>query len=183
MLTNLKELYGNKLAAKDGDIGHVLDFYIDDKTWVVRYLVVDTGSWLSSRLVLITPHAFGRLDNNEKVLHVNLTRTQIESSPAIEWHQQVFREYEIAYYRYYGLAAYWEGGATWGFSDFPVALPPSKTEIENNLSSRNQANTPLRSTKVLKGYHVLATDRAIGFLKDAVIDGRSWAIHKLVVET
>ena len=45
-LQNTKELYGNKLAALDGDIGHVKDFYFDDKNWVVRYLVADTGSWL-----------------------------------------------------------------------------------------------------------------------------------------
>jgi sporulation protein YlmC with PRC-barrel domain len=182
MLLNIKELYGNRLAATDGDIGHVQDFLFDDKTWAIRYLVVDTGLWLGSRLVLISPQAFGHQDSDHKVLHVNLTKRQIECSPALEWHQQVSREYEIAYYHYYGWAAYWEGGATWGFSDFPVALPPSKSEMENNLSSRDRPGTPLRSTKALKGHHILATDRAIGSLKDVLIDARSWAIHKLVVE-
>ncbi|MES1194358.1 MAG: PRC-barrel domain-containing protein, partial [Opitutus sp.] len=57
MLQNIKELYGSKLAASDGEIGHVKDFYFDDHTWVVRYVVADTGTWLSGRLVLLSPHA------------------------------------------------------------------------------------------------------------------------------
>jgi len=48
-------LYGDKLAASDGEIGQVKDFYFDDQNWVMRYLVVDTGSWLSGRKVLISP--------------------------------------------------------------------------------------------------------------------------------
>ncbi len=66
MFHNIKELYGNRLAARDGDIGHVQDFYFDDKTWVIRYLVADTGSWLTGRRVLISPHAFGDVDQEKK---------------------------------------------------------------------------------------------------------------------
>lgn len=55
-LQNIKELYGNKLAASDGEIGYIKDFYFDDKAWAIRYLVADTGIWLSERQVLLTPH-------------------------------------------------------------------------------------------------------------------------------
>jgi hypothetical protein len=61
MLQSIKQLYGNKLGASDGDIGHVKDFYFDDQNWAVRYLVADTGSWLPGRQVLLSPHAFGSL--------------------------------------------------------------------------------------------------------------------------
>ena len=44
MLRSIKQLYGDKLGASDGDIGHVKDFYFDDQSWAVRYLVADTGS-------------------------------------------------------------------------------------------------------------------------------------------
>ena len=47
MLRSVKQLYGAKLGASDGEIGHVKDFYFEDQNWVVRYLVADTGSWLS----------------------------------------------------------------------------------------------------------------------------------------
>lgn len=46
MLKNINDIYGTRLAATDGEIGHVKDFYFDDESWAVRYLVVETGSWL-----------------------------------------------------------------------------------------------------------------------------------------
>src|ERR1035441_5859741 len=99
MLLNIKHLYGIKIAASDFIIGEVKDFYFDDKTWVIRFLVADTGFWLPGRLVLISPHAFGEFDNEGKLLNINLTRKQIEDGPPIESHRPVSRQYEIEYYR------------------------------------------------------------------------------------
>ena len=62
MLRSLKELQGYTISATDGDIGSVHDFYFDDQHWTVRYLVVDTGGWLSGRRVLVSPLALGRPD-------------------------------------------------------------------------------------------------------------------------
>jgi hypothetical protein len=59
MLRSIKQLYGDKLGASDGEIGHVKDFYFDDQNWTIRYLVADTGSWLPGRQVLISPHSLG----------------------------------------------------------------------------------------------------------------------------
>jgi hypothetical protein len=50
MLLSLRPLYGKKLGASDGDIGHVKDFYFNDQQWAIRYVVADTGSWLSGPL-------------------------------------------------------------------------------------------------------------------------------------
>ena len=86
MLQNIKKLYGHKLAAIDGEIGQVKDFFFDDKTWVIRYLVADTGSWLPGRLVLLSPHSFGILDQYDKTLNIKLLKKQIESSPSIDSH-------------------------------------------------------------------------------------------------
>jgi len=94
MLQNIKELYGNKLVALDGDIGLVKDFYFNDKTWMVRYLVADTEPWLPERLVLLSPHAFGKWDAHEKSLRVRLSKKQIENSPPLESHIPVSRQYE-----------------------------------------------------------------------------------------
>jgi len=114
------------------------DFYFDDQKWVVRYAVVDTGSWLLGRLVLIAPHAFGNLDQNRTSLLVNLTRQQIENSPPIESHKPVSRQYEEEYYRYYGWPSYWMGEGIWGLNASPVASPifpppPSPLPIWNWL--------------------------------------------------
>src|SRR5215471_11437762 len=83
MVVSLRQLYRKKLRASDGDIGHVEDFYFNDQQWAIRYVVADTGSWLSGRLVLISPHAFGNLHQNGDCLLVNLTRQQIETVPRL----------------------------------------------------------------------------------------------------
>ncbi|HLP78269.1 MAG TPA: PRC-barrel domain-containing protein, partial [Candidatus Paceibacterota bacterium] len=89
MLRSIKQLYGNQLGASDGEIGHVKDFYFDDQNWAIRYLVVDTGTWLPGRMVLLAPHSLRMLDQPEKILRVNLTRKQIEDSPTMEAHKPV----------------------------------------------------------------------------------------------
>ena len=182
MLRNIKELYGNKLGASDGDIGHVKDFYFDDQTWVIRYVVADTGSWLSGRLVLISPHAFGPIDQEGKTLLINLTRKQIENSPAIESHKPVSRQYEVEYYRYYGWPAYWNGGAMWGMGGFPVVLPPSKDEMEALQKHHHRDDKHLQSTRAVNGYHIQTVDGTIGHVSGFLVDDKSWAIRKLVVE-
>jgi len=58
MLRTAGELKGVTIQATDGDIGSVQDLYFDDHSWTVRYLVVDTGTWLPGRQVLISPFAF-----------------------------------------------------------------------------------------------------------------------------
>ena len=142
MLQSIEQLYGEKLGASDGEIGQVKDFYFDDQNWAVRYLVADTGTWLTSRQVLITPHAIGRFFEDGKVLPVNLTRKQIENSPAIEWHKPVSRQYEEEYYRHYGWPSYWQGDGLWGperLSDFISASTNSARE--KTLSEQSKERT------------------------------------------
>jgi uncharacterized protein YrrD len=183
MLQNIKQLYGNKLAADDGDIGHVKDFYFDDESWVVRYLVADTGSWLMGRLVLLTPHAFGKLDQNEKTLHVKLHKKKIQDSPSIESHKPVSRQYETDYYAYYGWPAYWDGSAMWGIGGYPVILPPSKKEMELQKKFHHRDDKHLRSMQEVIGYNIQSVDGEIGHVSSFLVDDRSWAIHELVIET
>ncbi len=182
MLQNIKQLYGTALAATDGAIGHVKDLYFDDKTWVIRYLVVDTGSWLTGRLVLLSPYAFGKWDQYEKTLHVKLPKKQIEDSPSIESHQPVSRQYEIDYYQYYGLPAYWDGGGMWGLAGFPVVGPSSKDLLEAP-QYHHRADKHLQSTHAVNGYQILTVDGAIGTVSGFMVDDKSWAIRELVVET
>jgi hypothetical protein len=187
MLRSVKQLYGDKLGASDGELGHVKDFYFDDQNWVVRYLVADTGSWLSGRKVLISPHAFGSLDRAGKVLSVNLTRKQIENSPSIESHKPVSRQYEEEYYRYYGWPYYWQGDGLWGMGGFPILeLPAKPLPSEPATASGPQpqsADAHLRSTQAVNGYHLQASDGIIGHVCDFMMDAQSWAIRQLVIKT
>jgi len=182
MLRNVTQLYGHKLGALDGDIGHIKDFYFDDQTWVIRYLVVNTGSWLSGREVLLSPHALGKWDDTRKTLSVNLKKKQIENSPAPEAHRPVSRQYEIEFYRYYGWPAYWEGTDVWGLGGFPVPLPPPMIEPQVELP-RHRGDQHLRSTHAIAGYSIQAKDDAIGRVTGFYFDDRQWTVHDLAVET
>jgi hypothetical protein len=187
MLQSVKHLYGNKLGASDGDIGHVKDLYFDDGNWTVRYVVADTGNWLPGRQVLLSPHAFGRRHPGEKVMFVNLTRKQIEDSPAVETHKPLSRQYEEEYHRYYGWPYYWEGDGLWGGTrGFPILEPlPKFPTTEPAAAERRQkcADSDLRSTQAVTGYHLQATDGISGFVCDFLMDDKNWAINQLVVKT
>jgi hypothetical protein len=181
-LQSINELYGKKLAALDGDIGHVKDFYFDDAAWAIRYVVVDTGSWLTGRLVLLSPHAFESLDQNEDALHVKLRKKQIQDSPSIASHQTVSRQFEEQYYRSYGWPIYWQGGQMWGMSGDPLVLAPQPQDVAVRRALEPRADLHLQSTREVTGYHVQAVDGAIGHVAGFHMNARSWAVHEIVVE-
>lgn len=188
MSRSLKQLNGKKLDASDGVIGQIKDFYFDDQSWAVRYVVAETGSWLTSRQVLLSPHAFGRIYPDGRDLVVNLSRQQIENCPPIEWHKPVSRQYEEEYHRYYGWPYYWEGDGLWGgMRGFPVIeLPPKNTPSEKAAALAKKAKSPdahLRSTQAVKGYHLRASDAIAGYIYDFMMDEESWAINELVTKT
>ena len=178
MLHSIEQRYGEKLRASDGEIGHVRDFYFDDKTWTVRYLVADTGGWLTGRLVLISPHALGHLYPEGKVLLVNLSRQQIENSPSIDEHKPVSRQHEEEYHRHYGYAYYAESWPLWGLAGYPVVVPPPPV----SEAKQQGVDSHLRSALSINGYSVEATDGTVGEVADFMIDGRTWIIRDIVVE-
>jgi sporulation protein YlmC with PRC-barrel domain len=187
MLRSVKNLFEDKLGASDGEIGRVNDFYFDDQNWAVRYLVVDTGSWMPGRLVLISPHAFGNVYQGGNILLVNLTRQQLENSPPIESHKPVSRQYEELYYRYYGWPFYWRGDRLWGLSAFPIASVPPERSSGNQSTAKagkQESDDPhLRSTKAIIGYQIQASDELVGHVTDFVVDDENWVIQHVVVDT
>lgn len=193
MLQNTQQLYGRKISATDGEMSPVKDFYFDDQTWMIRYLVVDTGPWLTGRQVLLTPqafgthavgsHAFGMAAATDDVLHVKLTRKQIEDSPSIDAHRPISRQYEDEYYRYYGWQAYWQGDGVWGLAGLspitPIPVPATRPHHGHN----QRDDLHLRSTKAATGYSLHANDGEVGTVSGFMVDGPSWEIRELVVET
>lgn len=186
MLQSLKHLYGKTLGTSDDEIGSIKDFYFDDQRWAVRYVVADTGSWLSGRLVLLSPHAFGNFCQDGDSLLVSLSRKQIKESPAIETHKPVSRQYEEDYYSYYGWSPYWSGAEMWGASGLPLVPPPQLVSVgpkSRDDSSVNGDEPHLRSAQAVSGYHIQTPEGEIGHVIDFMIDDQSWEIRRLVVET
>ena len=109
MLRNVTRLKGFEIRARDGWIGAVDQFYFDDESWAIRYLVVNTGDWLADRLVLVSPLALRQAKWETRQLVVALTKKQVEGSPSIDTHKPVSRQHEAAYLGYYGYPYYWAG--------------------------------------------------------------------------
>jgi hypothetical protein len=91
MLRNASAIKGYAIAASDGRLGTVSDFLFDDASWLVRWVVVDTGKWLSGRNVLLPPSVLGHLDPREKEFSVRATMQQVKDSPEIDTQQSVSR--------------------------------------------------------------------------------------------
>ena len=114
MLRSLNDLEEYSIRATDGDIGQVKDFYFDDDAWVVRYLVVETGSWLSSRKVLITPISIKTPNWAERVLPVAISKDAVKRSPDIDTDKPVSLQNQMQYLDHYGYPYYWGGVGIWG---------------------------------------------------------------------
>jgi uncharacterized protein YrrD len=183
MIYHAKQLYGKKLGATDGDIGHVKDLYFDDVHWGVRYVVADTGSWLSGRQVLLSPRAFGTLEQDDAALVINLTRKQIENSPSIETHRPVSRQYEAEYYHYYGWPVYWVGDGFGGMGGFSGTIPVPAPDADRHHGHNQRDDVHLRSTRAVAGYHIQTASGLVGRVHDFAIDDQTWLISEVIVET
>ncbi len=172
MLRNIEFLQGSTVTASDGDVGTVTQVYFDDEAWGVRYLVVETGDWLRDRQVLISPYAVSHSDPGSKAVHVKLTRQQVRDSPNIDTHKPVSRQHEIQYLRYYGYPTYWGGANLWGMGAYPAfdgasataALPLGAFPVVDPDPEADEppADTHLRSTDGVKGYHIETIDGTMG---------------------
>ena len=181
MLRNMHDLLGYAIRASDGPIGHVKDFYFDDEAWVVRYLVVDTGTWLSSRKVLISPFSIGRPDRADKTLPASITQEQVKNSPDIDTDKPVSRQYEMSYLGYYGYPYYWGGVGLWGIGSYPGMMLMGAGSRE--AARHEDDDSHLRSCEAVIKYHVDASDGGVGHVVGMLLDEESWAIRYLIVNT
>lgn len=98
---------GYHIEATDGDIGHVEDFLVDDATWAIRYMIVDTRNWWPGKKVLVSPEWIERVDWSDAKVHVGVTRAQIKQSPEYDPSGPVARDYEARLHDHYGRPSYW----------------------------------------------------------------------------
>jgi sporulation protein YlmC with PRC-barrel domain len=199
MLRDIKDLKGFAIAATDGELGTVKDFYFDDEQWAIRYLVVETGGWLSGRKVLISPRAVrGVAWDNDKI-GVRLTQRQVEDSPSIDTDKPVSRQHEMSYYDYFGYPYYWEGAYLWGPLMYPMhsigptgdsppaansshfvdAAEESQVLIEDKAEA---SDSHLRSCNDVIGHEAMASDGPIGRVQSFLFDDENWAVRHLIVE-
>ncbi len=106
MKHSLNSLIGFTMGATDGEIGTVKEFYFDDHSWTVRYIIVEAGTWLTGRKVLISPTVLLPFDWDKGIFPVNLTKEQIKNSPDIDTDKPVSRQMEMEIQQHYQYAMY-----------------------------------------------------------------------------
>jgi hypothetical protein len=115
-LRGTDQVTGYFIQASDGDIGHVDDFMIDDETWAIRYLIVDTRNWLPDKKVLISPRWIESVSWDQSKVLVHLSRETIKKSPKFWDGFLMTREYETELHGHYNHRGYWveESHASFG---------------------------------------------------------------------
>jgi sporulation protein YlmC with PRC-barrel domain len=189
MLRNASAIRGYAVVASDGRLGTVSDFLFDDESWLVRWLVVDPGNWLSGRKVLLPSFVLEHLDSGRQEFTVRLTKQQVKDSPDIDAERSVSRQMETDVYEHYGWSPYSGSGLSMGGYGSPNTMSPnllggSRQRAEHIADTRRSDDDPhLRSIEAITGYHIHASDGEIGHLEDFLVEDADWSIRYLVVDT
>ena len=107
-LRSTNEITGYHIHACDGDIGHVEDFILEDDSWIIRYIVVDTRNWLPGKKVLFSPHWIKECNCHDRKICVDLLCKVIKGCPKYKHVTMLNREYEERLFDHYGQKKYWE---------------------------------------------------------------------------
>src|SRR5689334_13252355 len=162
MLRSTRALEGARIHAIDGDIGHVEQFYFDDRNWRINYVVTNIGNWLHGKLVLMSPEAITSINGDrEPIINVALTQEQVRRSLDAQTHRPVYLQQPHDYYLYLGLPHY----------------------LNFTGMSDPHSDPHLRSTKIVGRYHIMAVDGEIGHLEGFVIDDETWTIRYAMADT
>lgn len=190
MLRRLKNLKGFTIHGKDDDLGKVKDFYFDQDRFILRYIVVNTGSWLKNEQVLISTKAFEKINYEQEEILVDLNSDELEESPSLEKNKPVSKVMEEKVVKHFDWPVYWANPHP---SDAPAVQAGSvireKLFDYNDLTDEEKQakeediQSNLRSFNEIRGYHIQSTDKEFGHLEDLFVDEENWIIRYLLVDT
>ena len=190
MLWDASAINDYAIEASDGRLGTVSDLLFEDVSWVIRWLVVETGDWLSDRKVLLPFSTLGQPNPTLRRFPVKLTMQQVKDSPDVDTDRPVSRQMEAHVYNHYGWAPYWsadfyptENGMATPFVAPLYLLGPKPRGSGSVDAQPNEEDPHLRSISAITGYHIHATDGEIGHVEDFLVDDAGWSIRYVVVDT
>lgn len=200
MLRPIYQLRGYSLEASDGSIGKAHDFYFDDESWTLRYVVDDTGGWFREHLILVPPAVLGSIDDDAQAFRTGITRQQVKELPdrredppvskqPSRWDFGEIRAWPMMGYPMgtgYGVGA---GAGVYGFG--PISpIPMDRAEgtspdrdREPNAPAAERFDVHLRSVKEVLGYTVSARDGELGHISDFHVSDGDWRIRYLEIDT
>lgn len=164
MLRSTKALEDARIHAIDGDIGHVQEFYFDDRNWQINYVVMNIGSWLHGKLVLLSPEAITAIDGDEQpIVQVGLTKEEVRRSLDAQTHRPIALQQPHDYYLYLGL--------------------PHYLNLAEHQDRDPDFDDHLRSSRIVGKYHIIAVDGEIGHLEGFIIDDETWTMRYATADT
>lgn len=107
-LRSAKGFFGFNVHGRDETLGQVEDFIVDDESWTIRYLSIDSGNWSWVKKALLAPNWADQVSWTERQVHVDVPRQAIKDCPEWKPTTAVHRDYEAHLYRYYGRPVYWD---------------------------------------------------------------------------
>ena len=168
---------GYHIHATDGEIGHVEDFLIDDHTWMIRYLVIDTSNWIGGRRVLISPQWVRAVSWELSEVHLKVTREAVRTSPEYD-PMSLNREYEERLYSHYGQMAYWIHEAPGRRTSGTTSDEPRFARLEDLPDFEVADGDP-----DVRGWKVLAADGVVvGQVEHLIVDREAMKVRYLEVE-
>ncbi len=181
MLRSEKELKDYTVRARDGEIGRVQNFLADDSLWTIRYMVVDTGTIIPKKKVLVSPTVLGQPNGSESVFPVELSQEQIKDSPEIDTALPVSKERKKEAFAFGLMTA-----VPWPVKPAtdPAAAMHTKTNadipLQQDLDTENE--TRLRSLNEVRGYAADGTNGSLGRITDFILDTEEWIVRYVVVK-
>jgi hypothetical protein len=107
MLRPVKNILNYKILATDGEIGGVSDLIVDDQEMKLRYLVIDTGSWLPGKKVVLSTAWISSVVPQKETVVMNIEKKRIQEAPEYRPDAELDREYETQLHDYYRFPYYW----------------------------------------------------------------------------
>lgn len=183
MLVRGTELQRATVMATDGRAGRSRALYFEDRTWIVRYLVVRRGFWIFGSDALVSPLSVPSKIVDGNRISTSLTRKRIHKAPPVRSAVTVSREMEQKLHAYYQIPVYWGGSAFWGGAMTPVeaGVVAYNATPSDRLVATEEPRSHLRSSREVLGYRVFAEGEEIGKAADFLVEDTTWAIRYLVV--
>ncbi|MEP6945773.1 MAG: PRC-barrel domain-containing protein [Acidobacteriota bacterium] len=186
MLQSANDLKGFDIIGVDSKIGNIEEFYFDDQDLVVRYVVANTGNWLTGKQNLISPVFVTHLDRDKREIRLSLTKDQVEKCPGVDKHKPVSRQMEKIVSDYYGSRYYWDERPNLSPGQLAHANATSamvRSAIEPGTSAALEPNVHLRSMQEISRYAITATDGDLGQVEDFFLEMDDWSIRYIGVDT
>lgn len=180
-MVTTKELIGIKVLARDGDMGEIEDVLFDEGSWQIRYLVINTGSWLSKRAVLVAPQSLAA--RGEDLASVNLSREDIRHSLPAGGAQTLSGTPDRLPDTYSIPIVWWGEPYPAGWGSYAMGIPVSADDGATVDTGDEITEASLRSFNEVKGYGVRTPDDEFGHVENLLVDPSQWVVRALDIDT